>query len=170
MEPFFDYTGTPGQPIRAAAGGVAYDDATLHAILELPEVLGIKVATLDSVMTFQRIAALMRSHPDKLLITGEDRFYGYSVMAGATGMRARAFFPLITLGAVGRISAIYFVGDWLEEPLTDVSHFIAKYALYLTPITIAITVFQVVMSRRKGRGLPIGTLDELEEDFAETEA
>ena len=50
-----------------AAGGVAYDDATLHAILELPEVVGIKVATLDSVMTFQRLAALMRSHPDKLL-------------------------------------------------------------------------------------------------------
>jgi 4-hydroxy-tetrahydrodipicolinate synthase len=67
-----------------AAGGVAYDDATLHAILELPEVVGIKVATLDSVMTFQRIVALMRSHPDKVLITGEDRFYGYSVMAGAT--------------------------------------------------------------------------------------
>lgn len=67
-----------------AAGGVAYDDATLHAILDLPEVAGIKVATLDSVMTFQRLAALMRSHPDKLLVTGEDRFLGYSVMAGAT--------------------------------------------------------------------------------------
>jgi 4-hydroxy-tetrahydrodipicolinate synthase len=67
-----------------AAGGVAYDDATLHAILELPDVIGIKVATLDSVMTFQRIAGLMRSHPDKVLVTGEDRFYGYSVMAGAT--------------------------------------------------------------------------------------
>ena len=67
-----------------AAGGVAYDDATLHAILDLPEVAGIKVATLDSVMTFQRIATLMRSHPDKVLVTGEDRFFGYSVMAGAT--------------------------------------------------------------------------------------
>jgi 4-hydroxy-tetrahydrodipicolinate synthase len=67
-----------------AAGGVAYDDATLHAILELPDVIGIKVATLDSVMTFQRIAGLMRSHPDKVLVTGEDRFYSYSVMAGAT--------------------------------------------------------------------------------------
>jgi 4-hydroxy-tetrahydrodipicolinate synthase len=67
-----------------AAGGVAYDDDTLHAILDLPGVVGIKVATLDSVMTFQRIAALMRSHPDKVLVTGEDRFYGYSVMAGAT--------------------------------------------------------------------------------------
>jgi 4-hydroxy-tetrahydrodipicolinate synthase len=66
-----------------AAGGVAYDDATLHAILDLPRVVGIKVATLDSVMTFQRIAALMRSHPDKLLVTGEDRFLGYSLQLGA---------------------------------------------------------------------------------------
>lgn len=76
-----------------AAGGVAYDDATLHAILELPDVVGIKVATLDSVMTFQRIAALVRSHPGKVLITGEDRFYGYSVMTGATA-------ALIGMGAV----------------------------------------------------------------------
>ena len=67
-----------------AAGGVPYDDRTLHAMLDLPEVVGIKVATLDSVMTFQRLASLMRSHPDKVLVTGEDRFLGYSVMAGAT--------------------------------------------------------------------------------------
>ncbi|HEX5962134.1 MAG TPA: dihydrodipicolinate synthase family protein [Gemmatimonadales bacterium] len=66
-----------------AAGGVAYDDRTLHGILELPDVLGIKVATLDSVMTFQRIAAVMRDHPTKLLITGEDRFLGYSLLLGA---------------------------------------------------------------------------------------
>ncbi len=66
-----------------AAGGVAYDDATLHAILDLPNVVGIKVATLDSVMTFQRLAGVLRSHPDKLLVTGEDRFLGYSLMAGA---------------------------------------------------------------------------------------
>jgi 4-hydroxy-tetrahydrodipicolinate synthase len=66
-----------------AAGGVAYDDGTLHAILELPNVIGIKVATLDSVMTFQRIAAVLREHPSKLLITGEDRFLGYSLLLGA---------------------------------------------------------------------------------------
>jgi 4-hydroxy-tetrahydrodipicolinate synthase len=65
------------------AGGVAYDDATLHALLELPGVVGIKVATLDSVMTYQRIAALVRQHPGKLLISGEDRFLGYSVLMGA---------------------------------------------------------------------------------------
>ena len=66
-----------------AAGGVAYDDRTLHGILELPNVVGIKVATLDSVMTFQRIAAVLRQHPSKLLITGEDRFLGYSLLLGA---------------------------------------------------------------------------------------
>ena len=66
-----------------AAGGVAYDNPTLHAILALPNVIGIKVATLDSVVTFQRIAGLMRDHPDKLLITGEDRFLGYSLTMGA---------------------------------------------------------------------------------------
>lgn len=66
-----------------AAGGVSYDDATLQRILSLPGVAGIKVATLDSVMTFQRIAALIREHPGKLLITGEDRFLGYSLMLGA---------------------------------------------------------------------------------------
>jgi 4-hydroxy-tetrahydrodipicolinate synthase len=69
--------------LYGAAGGVDYDDRTLHAILELPDVIGIKVATLDSVMTFQRIAAVLRDHPEKLLITGEDRFLGYSLLLGA---------------------------------------------------------------------------------------
>lgn len=66
-----------------AAGGVNYDDKILHGILSLPGVVGIKVATLDSIMTFQRIAVVMRDHPDKILITGEDRFLGYSTMMGA---------------------------------------------------------------------------------------
>jgi 4-hydroxy-tetrahydrodipicolinate synthase len=34
-------------------------------------------------MTFQRIAAVLREHPSKLLITGEDRFLGYSLLLGA---------------------------------------------------------------------------------------
>ena len=66
-----------------AAGGVAYDNKTLHGILALPNVIGIKVATLDSVVTFQRIAGLVRDYPGKLLITGEDRFLGYSLTMGA---------------------------------------------------------------------------------------
>ena len=81
------------------AGGVSYDDDTLHRILELPAIIGIKVATLDSVMTFQRLAGLVRQHPGKLLITGEDRFLGYSLMAGGE-------VALVGLGAaVPRLSA-----------------------------------------------------------------
>ena len=93
-----------------AAGGVAYDDATLHRILELPEVVGIKVATLDSVMTFQRLAAVLRSHPDKLLITGEDRFLGYSLMAGARAALVGMGAALPDLQA-GLLRA-FAEGDW----------------------------------------------------------
>ncbi len=67
-----------------AAGGIAYSPDLLRQLLGLPQVLGIKLATLDSVMTFQSIAELMsKEFPDKLLITGEDRFLGYSLMCGA---------------------------------------------------------------------------------------
>lgn len=66
-----------------AAGGVAWPMDLLRRLLALPGVLGIKVATLDSVMTFQEIAAVVREVPGKLLVTGEDRFLGYSLLLGA---------------------------------------------------------------------------------------
>jgi 4-hydroxy-tetrahydrodipicolinate synthase len=76
-----------------AAGGIAYGPDVLAQLLAKPWVLGIKVATLDSVMTFQQVAALVRDHfPEKVLITGEDRFLAYSLMCGAEAM-------LIGLGA-----------------------------------------------------------------------
>jgi len=67
-----------------AAGGIGYTPQVLDALLSLPQVVGIKMATLDSVMTFQDVARQIRAtRPDKLLITGEDRFLGYSIMCGA---------------------------------------------------------------------------------------
>ena len=67
-----------------AAGGIAYSPDLLGQLLALPEVVGIKLATLDSVMTFQDIATLVtKQFPEKLLITGEDRFLGYSLACGA---------------------------------------------------------------------------------------
>jgi 4-hydroxy-tetrahydrodipicolinate synthase len=67
-----------------AAGGIAYGPHLLAELLARPEVLGIKVATLDSVITFQEIGRLVRTHaPAKVLVTGEDRFLGYSLMCGA---------------------------------------------------------------------------------------
>src|SRR5208282_3644246 len=57
------------------AGGVRYGTETLSRLLERPEVLGIKVATLDSVITFQDLASLIAAvAPGKVLITGEGRF------------------------------------------------------------------------------------------------
>jgi 4-hydroxy-tetrahydrodipicolinate synthase len=77
-----------------AAGGIGYSESVLDELLSLPNVVGIKVATLDSVMTYQDIAELVRKkHPDKLLITGEDRFLGYSLRRGAQT-------ALIGMGAV----------------------------------------------------------------------
>jgi len=67
-----------------AADGVCYTTEVLDELLALPNVMGIKMATLDSVMTYQDVARHIQSrHADKLLITGEDRFLGYSLRRGA---------------------------------------------------------------------------------------
>ena len=77
-----------------AAGGVRYNATVLNELLSLPNVIGIKMATLDSVMTYQDVSRQIQSqHPDKLLITGEDRFLGYSLRRGANA-------ALIGMGAV----------------------------------------------------------------------
>lgn len=66
------------------AGGISYSMDVLNELLNMDEVVGIKMATLDSVMTYQKISALIqRNFPEKLLITGEDRFFGYTMMRGA---------------------------------------------------------------------------------------
>jgi 4-hydroxy-tetrahydrodipicolinate synthase len=65
------------------AGGISYSPGLLRPLFVLPEVVGIKLATLDSVVTYQDVASLIAEEfPEKLLITGEDRFLGYSLMAG----------------------------------------------------------------------------------------
>lgn len=82
--------------LYAEAGGISYSPRVLDRVLALPHVAGIKVATLDSIMTFQDIAPRV---PDgKLLLTGEDRFLGYSLMMGARS-------ALVGLGA-GRTALI----------------------------------------------------------------
>jgi 4-hydroxy-tetrahydrodipicolinate synthase len=77
-----------------AAGGVSYNANVLDELLSLPNVVGIKMATLDSVMTYQDVARHIQArHPDKLLITGEDRFLAYSLRRGASA-------ALIGMGSV----------------------------------------------------------------------
>lgn len=77
-----------------AAGGIRYNPALLDELLSLPNMIGIKVATLNSVMTYQDVAGqLQAKHSNKLLITGEDRFLGYSLQRGASA-------ALVGMGAV----------------------------------------------------------------------
>ena len=74
-----------------AAGGCRYSHRVLDQVLALPEVAGIKVATLDSKPTFQDIAS--RIPAGKVLLTGEDLFLGYSLRLGARS-------ALVGMGAV----------------------------------------------------------------------
>ena len=77
-----------------AAGGVSYSPEVLDELLTMPQVVGIKMATLDSVMTYQDVSRQLQArHPEKLLITGEDRFLGYSLRCGARA-------ALIGMGAI----------------------------------------------------------------------
>jgi 4-hydroxy-tetrahydrodipicolinate synthase len=77
-----------------AAGGVSYSPEVLDELLNMPQVVGIKMATLDSVMTYQDVSRQLQArHPEKLLITGEDRFLGYSLRCGARA-------ALIGMGAI----------------------------------------------------------------------
>jgi len=77
-----------------AAGGVSYSPELLDELLTASEVVGIKMAMLDSVMTYQDVSRQLQArHPKKLLITGEDRFLGYSLRCGARA-------ALIGMGAI----------------------------------------------------------------------
>lgn len=97
------------------AGGVSYSPAVLAQLFAIPQVVGIKMATLDSVMTFQDVANQIRTaHPDVVLITGEDRFLGYSLMCGARA-------ALIGMGA----SCTAIQAELLQAHLAgDATHFL----------------------------------------------
>lgn len=76
------------------AGGITYSKEVLKELFKIPNVIGIKMATLDSVMTYQEISNLITEEaPEMSLITGEDRMFGYTLMRGARG-------ALVGLGSV----------------------------------------------------------------------
>ncbi len=92
------------------------------------------------------------------------------IMAGATGMKARVFFPLLAMGTAIRLTVIYFLGDVLSDPITEFTSFVSRYALIITPITIALTALQLWHARRRNRGLGLEDVEDLEAGFEETEA
>lgn len=66
------------------AGGISYSPELLTKLLSIPQVAGIKMATLDSIMTYQDVSRLLEEKcQGKLLITGEDRMFPYTMMRGA---------------------------------------------------------------------------------------
>jgi len=96
-----------------AAGGVSYSLDLLRAMFAMPQVVGIKMATLDSVMTFQDVSLLVKDEfPHHVLITGEDRFLGYSLMAGATA-------ALVGMGAACTNAQADLLEAWFEGRTTD---------------------------------------------------
>ena len=96
-----------------AAGGVSYSLDLLRAMFAFEQVVGIKMATLDSVMTFQDVSLLVKSEfPNAVLVTGEDRFLGYSLMAGATS-------ALIGMGAACTAEQAALMRAWFEGRTTD---------------------------------------------------
>jgi 4-hydroxy-tetrahydrodipicolinate synthase len=101
-----------------AAGGVAYSDCDLCELLSLPAVAGVKMATLDSVMRYQEVSRLMERYPGRLLITGEDRFFGYSIMRGARA-------ALVGLGAARCDLTAGLMQAWFSA---DAARFVALSA------------------------------------------
>jgi 4-hydroxy-tetrahydrodipicolinate synthase len=88
---------------REAAGGVAYGPETLAQLLARSDVLGVEIATIDGIATFQQVAALVREQaPGKLVISGEERFLGYSLLCGADA-------AMVGLGAAYPSTAIELI-------------------------------------------------------------
>lgn len=66
------------------ASGCCYDAATVVELIAQPWVVGTKLALLDDAMACQDIiVAMRRERPDALVITGEDRMFGPSLLWGA---------------------------------------------------------------------------------------
>jgi 4-hydroxy-tetrahydrodipicolinate synthase len=103
-----------GLPVLAfylyeAAGGVSYEPSQLEAILSIDNVVGIKIATLDSIMTFQDIVLTLVGR-DTLVLTGEDRFLGYSLTIGATS-------ALVGIAAAATDKCVSLVDSWIARDL-----------------------------------------------------
>lgn len=108
------------------AGGLDYSDSVLRELLAIPSVIGIKSAALDSVMTLQHLSRLVTGEfSDRLLITGEDRMFGYSLMCGATG-------ALVGLGAAYPNIQSDLIGAYREQDYTrfmELSSRVDAYAM-----------------------------------------
>ncbi|MFF4227885.1 dihydrodipicolinate synthase family protein [Streptomyces sp. NPDC001820] len=68
--------------LHGEAGGYPYPPSLIRRLLNLPSAAGIKLATLDRAMACQD-AIRAAEESGKLVVTGEDRMFGPSLMWGA---------------------------------------------------------------------------------------
>nr|WP_260604362.1 dihydrodipicolinate synthase family protein [Streptomyces sp. WAC05374] len=68
--------------LHGEAGGYPYPPGLVERLLGLPSAVGIKLATLDRAMACQDAIRVAR-RSGRLVITGEDRMFGPSLMWGA---------------------------------------------------------------------------------------
>ncbi|WP_405792485.1 dihydrodipicolinate synthase family protein [Streptomyces sp. NBC_01506] len=68
--------------LHGEAGGYEYPPALVRDLLALPGALGLKLATLDRAMACQDAIRTAQA-TDRLVVTGEDRMFGPSLMWGA---------------------------------------------------------------------------------------
>ncbi|HZC26605.1 MAG TPA: dihydrodipicolinate synthase family protein [Actinopolymorphaceae bacterium] len=101
------------------ASGCQYDADTVAALLRLPWVCGVKLALLDDAIGCQDIlATARRTSPDTLLLTGEDRMYGPSLMWGADS-------ALVGIAAAVPSWSVAVLDAWTRQ---DLPRFVAASA------------------------------------------
>ncbi|GAA4896720.1 dihydrodipicolinate synthase family protein [Streptomyces coeruleoprunus] len=69
--------------LHGGAGGYPYPPELVARLLALPSVAGVKLATLDRAMACQDAIDAAGARDGKLVVTGEDRMFGPSLMWGA---------------------------------------------------------------------------------------
>lgn len=153
------------------AGGISYSKRVLEELLAMEEVIGIKMATLDSVMTYQDISEFLKNNfKNKLLITGEDRMFGYTMMRGAQG-------ALIGLGsACGKLQKemmeAYYKGNHkefleLSEKVDKLAEctFVKPMEGYIKRMLTVLNLLGVIP--KEAAYDPFGPIEELEEEEIE---
>ncbi|WP_460524597.1 dihydrodipicolinate synthase family protein [Flindersiella endophytica] len=101
------------------ASGCQYDSATVAELAALPFVDGVKLALLDDAMACQDLIAVVRRQaPETLVLTGEDRMYGPSLMWGADA-------ALVGIAAALPALSVAVLDAWNRE---DYAEFVAASA------------------------------------------
>lgn len=105
------------------AGGVCYPAEVLHDLMSVPGVIGAKLATLDSAIGCQEAIAAVHAGGG-LVLTGEDRMYGPSLMWGSDG-------ALIGIAAAAPQLSVAVARAWFAgktEAFIDASNRLDQFA------------------------------------------